>query len=600
MGNRKLTLSAFLAATSALLLSVTLPSQVGAAPKKAADYVIKNATIHTMDEAKPMAQAVAITGNTITYVGDTAGVAARIGEDTQVIDAEGHLMIPGFNETHLHLLVAAAAVSGVVLAQGDTAEDVARKVAEYAKKHPGSSTIFGTGVRATVLSTGEAHRSILDKVAPDRGVLLLDETFHNAWVNTKALEMAGITKDTADPANGTYVHDAKGELTGVIQGTPAHIPVIVGSKAVTAETIAAAMPEMLKILTSYGFTGLIEMGFPFSTEAGYQSLVDLDNEGKLPVRVSLAYMFNSVELGDKVIATIQDFSKRFKSEHVWLDTMKIIGDGVTENHTAAFLQPYLDVKGSGALTVPTDFLRDKAMRAAKMGFNVTAHTVGDLAYRTLLDVYSEIRAAGYKNVVLSTTHSWWVQPDDVPRWAKNNVIVQTAGIWVFFRPAYVKSLGAERNNTLQFPLRGWEDSGAVLALGSDYPATDGGLQGLNPFNNIYSTLTRKLAPPLIGIVGKKEDPLPPVDQVLTVDEALRAYTANGAKMMGKFDKFGSITVGKKADLTVLSQNLYKIDVDDITKTYVLLTMMDGRITWVEPSILAGPLSHLDVGHDWQE
>jgi len=215
-------------------------------------------------------------------------------------------------------------------------------------------------------------------------------------------------------------------------------------------------------------------------------------------------------------------------------------------------------------------------------------------------VYAKIRAAGHNDVVLSTTHSWWVQPEDVPRWAENNVVVQTAGIWAYFRPAYVKSMGAERNSTLQFPFRGWEDSGAIIALGSDYPATDGGLLGLNPFNNIYSTLTRKLAPPLIGTVGEKEDPLAPVDQVLTIDEAVRGYTANGAKMMGKFDKFGSITVGKKADLVVLSQDLYKIDVDDITKTDVLLTMMDGRITFVEPSVLAGPLQHLDVGHDWQE
>jgi len=585
---------------SSLLLLLTGGNLAMGQSARSADLVITNADVRTMDDARPTAEAVAITGNTISYVGDAAGVAAMIGDDTQVIDAEGHLIVPGFNETHLHLLVAAAAVSGVVLDQKDSAEDVVRKVSEYAEKHPGDATIFGTGVAAGVLSTGEAHRSILDEVAPDRGVHLLDETMHNAWVNSKSLELAGITKDTPNPDNGTYVHDQNGELTGVIQGTPAHVPVIVGSKAVTAETIATALPDMLAILTSFGFTAAIDMGFPMSTEEGYQSLVDLDNEGKLPVRVSLAYMFNSVELGEKVIATIQDFSRRFDSDHVWLDTMKIIGDGVVENHKAAFLEPYLDVDGSGALTVPEDFLLDKAMRAAGMGFNVTAHCVGDRANRTLLDVYAKVRAAGHRDVILSTTHSWNVQPEDVPRWAENDVIVQTSGIWAFFRPAYVKTLGKERNETLQFPLRGWEDSGAVIALGADYPATDGGLMGLNPFNNIYSLLTRKLAPPLIGSVGEEHDPLPPVDQVLTIDEAIRGYTAGGAKMMGKFDEFGSITVGKKADLVALSQNLYEIDVDDIPKTDVLLTMMDGRITYVEPSILAGPLADLDVGHDWQD
>jgi len=565
-----------------------------------ADIVITNAKIHTMDEANPTAEAVAVTGNKISYVGDAAGVDTLIGDDTQVIDAEGTLVLPGFNETHLHLLVAAAAISGVVADQRDDADDVARKVAEYAKEHPGTSTIFGTGVAATVLTSGKATRQLLDKVLPDRGVVLLDETNHNAWANSKALELAGVTKDTPNPAGGTFAKDKNGELTGIIQGSPAHIPVLNGAKAVTPEGLAASLPNMLKILTSLGFTGAIDMGFPLDTESGYQALIDMDNEGKLPIRVSLAYMFNTQKLGKTVLSTIEDFSQRYKSEHVWLDTMKIVGDGVVENHKAYFFEPYLDVKSNGAMNSGDEFTGEAAMKAAKMGFNVTTHCVGDRCNALMLDIYEKIRAAGYKDNILSTTHSWWVRPQDRGRWAKDDVIVQTSGIWLFYRPQYIASMGQERNDTEQFPVRAWEDSGATIALGADYPATDGGLMGLNPFNNIYSLLTRQLAPPLVVTVGKKEPPLGPADQVLTIDEALRGYTAGGAKMMGKFDQFGSITVGKKADLVALSQNLYEIDVDDIPKTDVLLTMMDGRITWVEPSILAGPLAHLGVRYPWQE
>ena len=194
---------------SVIFVATLTASQSGFA--QTADIVFTNANIRTMDEANPQAQAVAITGNTISYVGDDAGVRSFIGDDTRVINAHGHLMVPGFIETHLHLLVAAAAISGVVATQNDTAEEVADKVAAYAKEHPGTSTIFGTGVAAAVLQNGLATKEILDDVMPDRGVVLLDETNHNAWVNSKTLELAGITEDTPDVAGGTYVRDASGE-----------------------------------------------------------------------------------------------------------------------------------------------------------------------------------------------------------------------------------------------------------------------------------------------------------------------------------------------------------------------------------------------------
>lgn len=598
---------------TALLLNVSCSKQPDAAKETSissaqvapadgtANIVFTNADIRTMDKAMPKAQAVAITGGRISYVGDNAGVQSLIGKETRVIDAHGHLMVPGFIETHLHLLVAAAAIAGVVADQKDTADDVARKVAEYAKKHPGKSTIFGTGVAASILTSGTATRQVLDKAVSDRGVVMLDETNHNAWVNSKALELAGITKDTPNPAGGTYAKDKSGELSGIVQGSTAHIPVILGAKAVTPETLAGSLPNMLKILTSLGFTGAMDMGFPLDTEAGYQALIDMDKAGKLPMRISLAYMFNSQKLGKQVLENIEDFSKRYKSEHVWLDTLKIVGDGVTENHKAYFFKPYLDKKTSGAMNAGEDFTRDAAMKAAKMGFNVTTHCVGDRCNALMLDIYEKIRASGNKKSILSTTHSWWVRPQDRLRWAKNNIIVQTSGIWLFYRPQYVASLGQERNDTEQFPVRTWQDSGAVIALGADYPATDGGLMGLNPFNNIYSLITRQLAPPLIGSVGKKEPPLKPVDQVLTVDEALRGYTAGSAKMLGRFDEVGSITKGKKADLVVLSDNLYKIGVEDIPNTTVLLTMMDGKITYAEPyAAAAAALDDPKIKYSWQE
>jgi hypothetical protein len=198
--------------------------------------------------------------------------------------------------------------------------------------------------------------------------------------------------------------------------------------------------------------------------------------------------------------------------------------------------------------------------------------------RTALDAAQAFRQAGDSKTRLIITHAQLVDPAQIKRFAANNVIVQTTGVWINLQPSYVSLLGQRRNDTLQFPLRSLIDSGAVVALGADWPATAGGFEhGVNPFNNIYTAMHRRPPQKLIAEFGSVNQVLPPAREVLTLAEAIQAYTLNGARQMGKEKEFGSIEVGKKADLVLLSQNLFRISPEAIPATKVLATMAGGRL-----------------------
>jgi predicted amidohydrolase YtcJ len=215
---------------------------------------------------------------------------------------------------------------------------------------------------------------------------------------------------------------------------------------------------------------------------------------------------------------------------------------------------------------------------AKAGQGTAIHAIGDRAVRTALDAAQAFRRAGDTKTRLIITHAQLVEPDQIKRFAANNVIVQTTGVWMNVQPSYVSLLGQRRNDTLQFPLRSLIDSGAVVALGADWPATPGGFEyGQNPFNNIYTAMHRRPPQKLVAEFGSVNQVLPPAREVLTLAEAIQAYTLNGAKQLGRAHEFGSIETGKKADLVLLSQNLFKIKPEAIPATKVLATMAGGRL-----------------------
>jgi predicted amidohydrolase YtcJ len=559
-------------------LSVVMVGSGTKYPVKEADFVLTNGKIYTVNESQPWAEAVAVKGNEIVYVGDNTGAKAFVGKETESIDLKGRLLLPGFIESHIHLAMGGATTSGVIMTMTDSVEDVLRKVEEYAEAHPDKKTIFGASYNGLLFDEKGPNKALLDEIIPDRPVYLMDHTLHSVWVNSRALEIAGITKDTEDPSGGQYIRDENGEPTGSIQGGPAHFPVQDAIQAITVESIGLSTPAVLEGMSEFGFTSAIDMGAPIATDAAFGALIALDKEGKLPLRLSLTHYINTAKLAETAVETLDSYAKKYKSDHIWVDTLKITIDSVLENQKAAMLEPYLSTGDRGSLYFDHDQMKQMVLGVAKKGYNVTVHAIGDRAVRETLDAAKELREAGYTDTLFSATHVQLVDPEDRPRFAELDVTVQTTSNWANHQPSYIEHIGQERNDTLQFPFRDLVDSGVNIALGADWPATPGGFEyGVNPFINIYTAMHRRVPADLIEEFGSADRTLPPPDQVLTLEEAVYGYTMGGAKMLGIDDEVGSIEVGKKADLIVLSQNLFEINPEDIPDTKVLGTMFDGKI-----------------------
>ncbi len=543
-----------------------------------ANFVFTNGKIYTVNEQQPWAEAVAVSGNKIVYVGDNAGSKAFVGDGTESIDLKGRLVLPGFVESHIHIAAGAGTTSGLILSTTDSTEQVLEKVHSYAAANPKKKTIFGASYLSFIFDDNGPSKELLDKIVPDRPVFLMDHTLHSVWVNSKAYEVAGITNDTASPSGGEYVKNEKGELSGWIKGGPAYIPVLNATEAITAESMMASMPDVLEGLSEFGFTAAIDMGIPFSTEAAYDAFVALDKKGEFPIRLSVCYYVNTPALAGDAVTKLQAYSKKYKTEHIWFDTLKISGDSVIENQKAALLEPYLTTGDRGSLYFDHEALNMMVLPAAENGFNITIHTIGDWAVREALNSAQSLREAGFKDTLFSTTHSQMVHPADRPRYKELDVTAQTTGNWAVPQKAYPPLLGQERNDKLQFPFATWAKDGVNIALGADWPATPGGFEhGVNPFNNIFSAMHRRAPEHIRAELGSYDAALPPFDEVLTLEQCITSYTIGGAKMLGIDDEVGTIEVGKKADMILLSQNLFEIDAVDIPKTEVLATMFDGKI-----------------------
>ena len=572
------------AATAATTVCACLGLPVeNALAAPAASYVLLNGSVYTVNAKQPWAQAVAVQGDRIVYVGSNTGARAFIGKGSRAIDLKGKLLLPGFVESHIHVLMGAATSSGLNLSMTDSLADIQRKLKDYAKANPERPVIFGSAYNGLLFGASGPKREWLDAVVSDRPVILADHTLHTMWANSKALAVAGITKTTANPPGGEYVRDAAGNPTGTLKGSPASLPVIRATQAITLADIERTLPRLLEGLSEYGFTAAMDFGNPIATEAAAQAAVKLDQQGKLPLRLSLMHLVNTPKLAQTAAEDSRRFAAGVRSPNVWVDTLKILGDSVLENQKAALEQPYLkdgtlSTGDRGLLYFDRPTLLWMMQGVARQGQGTAIHAIGDRAVRTALDAAKAFRAAGDRSTRLIITHAQLVDPVDRPRFAQNNVIVQTTGIWVNVQPSLPGFLGQRRNDTLQFPLRTWVDSGATVALGADWPATPGGFEhGVNPFNNIYTAMHRRPPKAMIAEYGSVDAVLPPAREVLTLAEAIRGYTLAGAKQLGKEQEIGSIEVGKKADLILLSQNLFKVKPEAIPATKVLATMFDGRI-----------------------
>lgn len=571
-----------LMAASAVAPSL-LRSDAQAAPGDGpADWVFEGGTVLTMEPEQPRAEAVAVRGRQIVYVGDRRGVQAWLGPATQRVDLKGRLLLPGLIDSHVHPFMGSLFRSGLTLRIESREREVLDDIEAYVKANPGTGLVFGNGWDSNLFrDQGGPHRRDLDAISADRPILLMSSDMHSAWVNSKALELAGVNASTPEPAVGGYVRDAQGNPTGYLREAPAIVPVINALNLLKPDLYSPILQQLLEKFAAMGFTSLFDAGMPFGQEAVCSVATQLDRSGALPVRLHATQLVTNEADVAGAVATLRDRHQRFGTEHFRLATLKIVGDGVIENRQAALLEPYLEPAGShGRLALSTASVQMLLEQCHGAGFDLHFHTIGDASLRQILDAYSATRRTG-RAPKLTLAHVQVADDADQARLAQLKPLISSTGIWCIRYEAAEQAIGTARYNKMFRFGRLQRQHGLNVALGSDWPATyASGLLGIDPMLNVQAAIRRQPPPPLLAAMGATlgpgaEQPLPPLEEAFTLEGALSAYTIAGARQLGIEAITGSIKVGKRADLCLFDRDLTTLPSERIYSARCLLTLMDG-------------------------
>ncbi|MEU1181087.1 amidohydrolase [Streptomyces sp. NPDC005820] len=547
--------------------------------KGPADLVLTGGPVHTVDPARSRATAVAVHDGRITAVGH-AEVHALIGPGTEVVDLAGKLLLPGFQDAHVHPQGAGLELGQCHLADTVDPAEYLRRIREYADRNPDAEWITGGGWSLEAFPGGAPTAAALDAIVPDRPVFLPNRDHHGAWVNSRALERAGIDARTPDPVDGRIERDAEGNPTGMLQEGAVHL---VGRlvPAPTPEEQLAALLRAQAVLHAHGVTAWQD-----AIVGAYANMTDpapayreARRRGLLTARVVGALWWDR-ERGAEQIPELVARREELSGGRFRAGTVKIMQDGIAENHTAAMLDPYLTGCGCGSGTSGISFvdpgdLKKYVTELDALGFQVHFHALGDRAVREALDAVEAARTAnGHRDTRHHLAHLQVVHPDDVRRFRPLGATANLQMLWAAHEPQMdeltLPFLGPERG-ARQYPFGDLLRAGATLAAGSDWPVSSP-----DPLQAVHVAVNR-VSPD--APAGTPEF-LP--GQRLDLGTALAAYTAGSAHVNHLDDLTGSITVGKAADLVVLDRDPFTGPPAEIASTRVLQTFVAGKRVHAAP------------------
>ncbi|MFN7997024.1 MAG: amidohydrolase [Bryobacteraceae bacterium] len=554
-------------ARSNLLVFAAAIPLVAAQPPS--DTVVVNAKIYTVNAKQPWAEALAIRGDRIVSVGGNPEIRASIAPSTRVIDAGGRLVLPGFTDCHIHFMEGSLGLLHVDLNGASTVAEIQKRVREYAVSHPKEPWILGMGWTYPAFApSGMPDKKLLDAVVSDRPVLLDAYDGHTAWANSQALAAARITKTTPDPPNGKIVRDAAGEATGALQEAAGSLVSRFAPKPTRDERLAA-LRKGLHEANRVGLTRVHSAGSDFEWLDLYD---ELRRKGELSVRMYVAYFLNPPGLTQAAIEQIERARRLYKDDWISGGAVKTMLDGVVEGHTAAMLEPYSDDPGqSGKLFWDPAQYEHAVAELDRRGLQVFTHAIGDKAVRLALDAY---QAAGQTNHSADARHRVehieTISAAEISRFGSLGAIASfqplhaypdddTLNIWA-------RNAGPGRVR------RAWAwhsvaSAGGRLAFGSDWPVVT-----LNPWPGVQNAVTRQTTE------GNPKGGWLPQERV-SVAQAIEAYTL-GAAIAGRREQTeGSLEPGKRADLIVLSANIFETPPSRIGKTEVLLTVAGGKAVY---------------------
>jgi predicted amidohydrolase YtcJ len=529
-----------------------------------ADLVFRGGGVYTVDADRSWAEAVAVDGGRIVYVGSDPGVASFVGSRTEIVELEGRMLLPGLQDSHVHPPLGMILEALCRLDEAATREAILERVRVCVAESSGE-WVLGFGWRSSIFLPEVApQRADLDAIEPNRPVVLIAKDMHTFWLNSRALVEVGITRDTPTPEGGEIVRDPEtGEPSGalrdfavepVVRAIPRPGPIE------SLQRLRAAIREMNR----HGYTSFMDARVEDRATAWAYRLLELLD--LLDARVSLAILLDP-RRDRSQLEEIRGIREDFSTRRIDARIVKIFVDGGTAVRSAAS-RPYRGGLSSADPYIDGDRLAEYVTELDRLGFAVHLHTLGDRATRIALDAIAQARrdnpSPGPRHAV---THLVYPHPEDIPRFRELDVIANVSPSWAFpneWSGSFPPVLGPKRAAWM-YPFRSLLDSGALVTAGSDHPFTP-----LNPFLAIETGITRR-------------DPLGAGDEALveeqgaTLDALLAAYTINAAHQLHQEELTGSIEVGKAGDLVVLDRNLFDSPPREISETRVLMTVLDGEV-----------------------
>jgi predicted amidohydrolase YtcJ len=538
-----------------------------------ADRVFLNAKVYTLDSDQPWVEAVAVSDGHIVFVGSTQEAQAWVGEQTTVDDLGGQMLLPGFHDSHAHLLIGIATEEDCDLLRIDSVDEVVGKLHECTLLDGFGSDrwLIGSGWGDWLWPNAEPDKAILDELFPDRPVYLSSSFGHSAWVNSRALALAGITDETMAEADGVIVRDpGTGEATGALHDS-AMLLIKDILPGMTMEYRQKSIRAGIEMAHSLGVTAVIEPGADAEILAPLHILSD-SGEFDMRALMSLSPInWQPGTFGDEVFEFLAD-RERWRRPNIDVDSVKIYMDGVIESGTGALLEPYENEKyGLGPRFYPQEKVDEYFTRFDAMGLQIHVHALGDAGIRMALDGFQAMQNTnGVSDNRHHMTHLQLINEVDIPRFAELNIGATYQSLWAYPDPAAIEldipAIGEERTYQM-YPIGSIHRAGGRINGASDYFVTD-----MNPLLAIEVAITR-------------QDPYSNAGPVLNAYERvdletmLEAYTVNGAYTMGLEDKQGTIKIGKRADLVVLDRNLFEIPSSEISEASVTMTIFDGRTVY---------------------
>ena len=541
-----------------------------------ADLVLRNGHVVTVDSAVPEAQAIAVRGHSIVAVGSDEEIEEYIGADTEVIDLAGRLAIPGFIEGHGHFPGVGEMLLNLDLMNVRNYDEIVAMVGAAARDAKQDAWIVGRGwhqekwdrVPEVTVDGVPVHAS-LDAVSPDNPVYLTHASGHAAFVNGRALELAGITRDTPNPPGGEIVKDASGEPTGLLRETAQGLASRARARSEAERPREDVLAERRRVMElaaqealSKGVTSFHDAGTGFGT---IDLMKELEAEGALPVRLYVMIRAPNDELEQRLPDYLMPADT---NDYLVVRAIKVSIDGALGSHGAWLLEPYEDMPSStGLALVEPESVARTAELAIANGFQLAVHAIGDRANREVLDIYERTFAAHPEmaDPRWRIEHAQHLHPDDIRRFGELGVVPAMQGVHATSDAPWIpKRLGEQRAREGAYMWQELMKSGAVIANGTDAPVED-----VNPIVSFYSSVSRRT---------NTGDVFYP-DQRMTREEALRSYTLNNAYAAFEEDVKGSLTPGKLADIVVLSKDIMRVPEEEIPTAQVDLTIVGGEVRY---------------------